>query len=687
MLLPIAPLLVLLPAAAVAPTAVASAPITQVTVYSDRAQITRHADVQLHGEAHAFVLPLLLDSIDPTSVRVVATGGEVERVDLTYVPESEFPQKRAKELLASLQAIDAEIDLRDKERAAWQQLLDTARGLRATVSTSEKDRPPPKLNPLGWTQGTQLSRTNVARAQKKIMALDLALRALHRKRQPLAEEAGKLGATRARSGHRVTAIVRGRGAARLALSYMVQNARWQPSYDIQLQPSTGKVQLQFAGVVSQESGEDWNDAQLTLSTAVPATATRYPKIPTWTIGERERFIPTPRPVQEYIPPAPPARPMLRAQNDDDRLRQLLARYAGVRGGDAGAAVTGSTVDTGVDTDHDGIPDVADRCPNEAETYNGMDDEDGCPDRGRVIVRSDDLKLAENTPAPTSTPMAPPPPPPPPQPEPVVAESRSYSGDARVAREKTVSRRSPGASFKTAPADAPPEPTEALGLLPAGGWVRPSYAGNLPASLAGGHDLFFPSIAKETVPSGKGQKRVALLSRNWPVAVERKLFPALAPEAYLVAELKSPEKEPLPGGQANLFVGADPAGTAALQLMVPGAPFTLPLGLDAAVRPVRNVKVTTVEKGVISKDEISEYTVTIEIANPHRTEIAMRVLDQIPVTPNKSVEAKLVRVEPPTTAQDAAKGSLEWRVNLGAGQKTTLTFVYTLKRPKGHRLYQ
>jgi len=33
----------------------------------------------------------------------------------------------------------------------------------------------------------------------------------------------------------------------------------------------------------------------------------------------------------------------------------------------------------VDTDRDGIPDALDRCPTEPETFNGFEDEDGCPD--------------------------------------------------------------------------------------------------------------------------------------------------------------------------------------------------------------------------------------------------------------------------------------------------------------------
>jgi hypothetical protein len=37
------------------------------------------------------------------------------------------------------------------------------------------------------------------------------------------------------------------------------------------------------------------------------------------------------------------------------------------------------VPTPVDTDHDGIPDTSDACPNQPETMNGYQDSDGCPD--------------------------------------------------------------------------------------------------------------------------------------------------------------------------------------------------------------------------------------------------------------------------------------------------------------------
>lgn len=121
------------------------------------------------------------------------------------------------------------------------------------------------------------------------------------------------------------ATLTGSGTAVIDLGYMVSGARWRPTYDLQLQPSQNRVEVSLAGLVSQESGEDWTDARLTLSTAIPATATQLPKLLTWKLGERERFIPTPQPQREYVPPAPRVPPLSPAI-DADPTEQLQRRF-------------------------------------------------------------------------------------------------------------------------------------------------------------------------------------------------------------------------------------------------------------------------------------------------------------------------------------------------------------------------
>ena len=230
------------------------------------------------------------------------------------------------------------------------------------------------------------------------------------------------------------------------------------------------------------------------------------------------------------------------------------------------------------------------------------------------------------------------------------------------------------------------PTTSFSLSPPPAWVAPSFGPDSPVTLAGGYDLAFSSLQKETIPSARGARRVALWSAQWPVTVERKLFPALTSDAYLVAELKNPSQQVLPGGPAQLYVGADPAGTARLELVSPGESFTLPLGIDRALKPVRNVQLVEATQGLISKDEVGTYTVTIELANPYRAPIAVRVIDQFPLATQKEVETKLLKSAPQAKSDDKT-GELEWRVTIPAQKKQVFTFSYTVKRPKGWKLQQ
>jgi hypothetical protein len=664
------------------------APISAVTVYSDRARVTRSAKVTLPGgaEGQRVQLPILMQTVDPASIRVEVQGAgrgdvAVQRVEIGHVEASELPLPvgEAEKLLADLDRIDDQLAQAQSEQSAYSaqlrllgRVLPSSSGLGAAAPGTA---PPPRLNPSGWPAVMQLVRQAMERAQSKSRELDEQLRVLRLKRQELVDKGQKLGGLSRRSGYRVTATLSGTGSAVLLLSYMAYRARWQPIYDIQLQPAQNRVELSLAGLVSQETGEDWTDAALTLSTAVPATATQLPKLLSWKLGERERFIPTPAPQREAAPP-PPSAPRLVLLADADpgeALRRRLLQRLGMSA--TGDEIDGMVMRMPAKQEPVATLDVtktADKRPaarEEAKASGGKRAYDFDEDQveGELIRPDGEFE--------STAPAAPAPEEPAPPPPPILA-----GAPARIMAKRRYSPASGLASGYDAGS------VVGVGLAPPPRYVPPSYDPSLPASLAGGYDLVFPGLYRDTIKSGQGARRVALLSRTFPVAVSRKLLPALAPEAFLVAEIRNPGNEPLPGGRAQLFVGADPAGVAQLKLIAPGEVFTLPLGLDRAIRPVRNVNVTTIEKGLINKDEISEYVVTTEVTNPYRLPIDVKLHDQIPIVGDKNVEIRLVRTDPQAKLDDK-KGSLDWRLTIAPGVKITTTFVYTLKRPKGYRLNQ
>ena len=665
------------------------APITSVVVYSDRARVTRSARLKLAGTQQV-ALPLLQGSVEPSSVRLESQGADVLRIETTYVDASDLPEDEAQRLLKSLEKVDDDLTRLQGEQEVYRAqvgLLQRILPAVPPVPQGDAQRAPARLNPSGWPAVLAFLRGAQDKLHGKLAEGDERQRTLRRQRQELVDKARLLGGIAHRAGYRVVATLAGQGAAQVALTYMTAGARWLPTYDIQLLPAQNRVELALAGLVSQETGEDWSDVALTLSTAIPATATQLPKLLTWKIGQRERFTPTPQALVEVTPPPPPVPEARPAASAVASLRLQLLQRTGLsdernrrtRLPDEQPSLLpqqGFEFRPDVDKNAEAEKTVADR--SQRERYSQKD--------------AYKLPVTASAPAPAS-PAAPPA-------EDFKSKKKESKGDLAeadrdadgvpdavdLAGEQVVVTTESTRSFNQVARAVPRGPVVGVGLVPPAGYRAPQYAKNLPATLAGGYDLSYPSLYKDTIKSGQGSRRVALLAKSFPVSVLRKVTPALAPEAFLVAEIKNPASEPLPGGQANLFVGADPAGVATLQLVAAGETFTLPLGLDRAVKPIRNVRQTTEEKGVFSKDEVTEYTITTELVNPYRVPIEVKLLDQVPLAGDKHVEIKLVRSQPPASFEPV-KGVLEWRLPLPPGGKAVTQFVYTLRRPKGYRLSQ
>ena len=562
-------------------------------------------------------------------------------------------------MLAEIEKLDVEGDRLNQERAALGTQRDALLRLSPVAPQGDPFKAPPKLNSGGWAQGAQFSADQLGKVQGKLRDGERAQKKLQDKRAMLLDQARKLGNPQTTSGWKVVAQVSGNGPATLTLTYLVRGAQWTPTWDLQLQPDTNTVNLSLAGLVAQTSGEDWSNATLLLSTAIPSHAVKVPRLSTWKIGVADRFIPTPTPVYSPVAPAPPARPLALARSEEDLVRTRLQRL-----GISAPMGAASREDFGV------LEEEADQ-PREIQ-FDGDSVQGELAQPVQRYAKEKD-KRSRRAEAPAA-------PPPPPQMAPRPTSAPRAAAESSV----SVSSRSMGGLFQSE--EEAPAPVSTFSLAPPPAWRPPTFGADSPVTLAAGYDLSFTSLQKETVPSERGSRRVALWSAQWPVSVERKLFPALTTDAFLVAELKNPSTQVLPGGPAQLYVGADPAGTARLKLVSPGEAFTLPLGIDRALKPVRNVQIVEATQGVFSKEEIGTYTVTIELANPYRAPVAVRVADQWPVTDQKDVETKLVDSKP-TAIQDAKKGALEWRLTIPPQQKQVFSFTYTVKRPRGWKLQQ
>jgi hypothetical protein len=258
----------------------ADAPIRKVTVYPDRALVTRVAEVKLPAGEQSILIENLPEAVLDESFRVRASGveglillGMGHKVD----QHAESPRQRVAELERQIEQITKYQKQRvtDRLEAFGQQksLLLAVTKNSGTIISDQVSKGTIAVSQ--WEQaytfvGSKLTLVNdsIRSAQIKMDSIDNQLALLQ----------SELTAIRG-SGSRATKSVQvdlrlaRTGPVVVALEYTVPGATWMPLYDARLQSDTGTVVLNYNAEVRQHTGEDWNDVELTLSTATPSQGT------------------------------------------------------------------------------------------------------------------------------------------------------------------------------------------------------------------------------------------------------------------------------------------------------------------------------------------------------------------------------------------------------------------------------
>jgi len=173
----------------------------------------------------------------------------------------------------------------------------------------------------------------------------------------------------------------------LRVSYAVPTPTWKAAYRVVLDEKPGGL-LQGWAMVNNVSQEDWTNVNLTLATGAPMSLA----IDLHTPELAKRPDATGRLVT----------PTLLGPIGDEKVAALDSDHDGIPDAldycpNAPEDKDGLDDEDGcpdADNDGDRIADANDKCPNEPETYNGYEDDDGCPDRGRVVVTDSSIEILD-----------------------------------------------------------------------------------------------------------------------------------------------------------------------------------------------------------------------------------------------------------------------------------------------------
>jgi hypothetical protein len=111
------------------------------------------------------------------------------------------------------------------------------------------------------------------------VALQQKLQANAETTQFATRELGELTSGSSRTERDAVIVVdKGDPAGKVRLNYLVTAATWRPQYRFRAAGEKDSVQLEYLGAIEQQSGEDWTDVDVTLSTAQPQLNATPPEL-------------------------------------------------------------------------------------------------------------------------------------------------------------------------------------------------------------------------------------------------------------------------------------------------------------------------------------------------------------------------------------------------------------------------
>jgi uncharacterized protein (TIGR02231 family) len=272
------------------PLTLNAATISEVVVYPQGATIRQEQSLELSAGVSEVVWGALSPSVDIGSIRVELPEG-VRLIDREVVGEQlaqEGNAKRAalegmlKKAQQSLQDIDDKIDLIVRQ----ERYID---GIQ-TASTSPVKGEAAFSFPTPQQWEGLLTFVKEKRAQ-----LIKERRAAQEERQTAQQEVDRLNRAIADLNNQPTLYTQKlklklealkAQKAEVGLSYYEANAGWQPTYEVWVDSSSGKIKLTYGALVRQYSGVDWQEVPLRLSTARPTASATPPELSAWWLHER-----------------------------------------------------------------------------------------------------------------------------------------------------------------------------------------------------------------------------------------------------------------------------------------------------------------------------------------------------------------------------------------------------------------
>lgn len=281
--------------------------IASVTVYADRALTTRTATLSLKPGNYLIAFENLPVLIQDDSVRVEgkgSAGASIVGLEVKRAFLEQSGEKRVKELDEEIRTLERRSGALDAKKVGFA----SQKAFLESIRVAWGDRISKELAIGRPTSAELLDASSfvgagVTKVEDQTREADVEKKTIKDKIDALRRQRDESGGSRRKEAKsvEVTVEIAREGNLTIDLATVIGQAAWSPSYDVRLSPDAKKAELTFRAMIRQQTGEDWSNVDLTLSTARPSTGGAPPEMYPWRVSF---FRPQPTMAVQMAMPAP-----------------------------------------------------------------------------------------------------------------------------------------------------------------------------------------------------------------------------------------------------------------------------------------------------------------------------------------------------------------------------------------------
>ncbi|WP_159038656.1 DUF4139 domain-containing protein [Brumimicrobium mesophilum] len=275
--------------------------IKNVTVFLKGAQINREAKFSITSGVHQIIVSGISQFVDPQSIQIKGTNGIIildSKFTSYYpTPEEQAVSKLPKAIQLKINAAEDSLDLITFELSKLNSELEVLNSSKSIIINNGAMRGQGEVN-----DSIQLLKEAVEYYLNKVKELNSEINEISRVKRFITLRQNSLQKRlnelrnysnndvfqkkNNKSDYRIVVTISSDKitSGYLDLTYLVNNAGWNAQYDLRSNIESSKINLNYKAQVYQNTGIDWNDIKLNVSTNDPYKNKTKPELLPWVLG-------------------------------------------------------------------------------------------------------------------------------------------------------------------------------------------------------------------------------------------------------------------------------------------------------------------------------------------------------------------------------------------------------------------